>query len=235
MSNPNTTITPDEQRRLEEIAMKKAEIGNYAQKFVLPNAKITAEYGSQFDRHLPYETMTSPTVKQLMGYTSYRNNSPFDRNSGRLMVAAQWKPIEGGSKIAEIARCKSELNELQTYLTQVNTEIEMNVREVVNRAIAKYFIIEKSYKAMFAEAENYQMVKANYLIGKAPIAQLVDAQELYTKAKVEALNSQNEFFKELIWVQRGLVNINWTKADTDAKKWIQKIKDTLPAEADFTL
>lgn len=26
MSNPNTTITPDEQRRLEEIAMKKAEL-----------------------------------------------------------------------------------------------------------------------------------------------------------------------------------------------------------------
>ena len=158
-----------------------------------------------------------------------------DRTYGRVFVAAQWKPIEGGSKFAEIARCKAELNELKAYLDQVHIELEAHVREVINRAIAKYFIIEKSYKAMFAEAENYKVVKAKYLRGQAPIAQLVDAQELYTKAKVEAMNSQNEFFKELIWVQRGIININWTKADDDAKDFIQKIKDTLPAEPDFTL
>ena len=152
-----------------------------------------------------------------------------------MLVAAQWKPIEGGSKIAEIARCKAELNELNAYLTQVNTEIEMHVRETINKAISKYFIIEKSYKAMFAEAENYKAVKAKYLRGKCPITQLVDAQELYTKAKVEAMNAQNEFFKELIWVQRALTNINWTKADKEAKDFVQRIKDELPAEADFTL
>jgi hypothetical protein len=121
------------------------------------------------------------------------------------------------------------------YLDQVNTELEMNVRSVVNRAIAKYFMIEKSYKAMFAEAENYQMVKALYLKGKAPINQLVDAQHLYTKAKVEALNSQNEFFKELLWVQRGLISMNWTKPNEEAKKWINNIPNILPAESDFTL
>ena len=148
---------------------------------------------------------------------------------------AQWKPIEGGTKIAEIARCKSELNELNAYLEQVNTEIEMQIREVVNRAIAKYFVIEKSYKAMFAEAENYQMVKNGYLRGEVPITQLADAQNLYMKAKVEALNSQYEFFKELMWVQRGLVSVNWTKASDDAKAWVKKIPEILPAENDFTL
>ena len=111
----------------------------------------------------------------------------------------------------------------------------MNVREVVNRAIAKYFLIEKSYKAMFAEAENYKMVKANYLKGKTPIAQLIDAQNMYTQSKVDAMNSQYQFFKELLWVQRGLVSINWTKASDRAKKWIKGIPDILPAEADFSL
>ena len=111
----------------------------------------------------------------------------------------------------------------------------MNVREVVNRAIAKYFLIEKSYKSMFAQTENYQRVKAKYLKGEAPIAQLVDAQNLYTHSKVDALNSQYDFFKELLWVQRGLVSINWTKATDKAKKWVQGIPDILPAEQDFTL
>ena len=212
------------------IAMKKAEIGNYVQKFVLPNAMMSLEYGSQFDRSLPYANIGH---HQLAPYgTPWLN---LDKTSGRFLIAAQWKPIEGGTKIAEIARCKSELNELNAYLLQVNTEIEMQVREVVNRAIAKYFVIEKSYKAMFAEGENYQMVKARYLRGEAPVTQLADAQNLYMAAKLDAINSQYEFFKELMWVQRGLVSVNWTKATEDAKKWVKQIPEILPAEDDFSL
>ena len=227
-------LSPETTKLKAAIAMKKAEISNYAQKFVMPNAKLTLEYGSQFDRNLPHAWAGAANQTALMRMNGYYG-SPYDVNSGRVMVAAQWKPIEGGTKIAEIARCKSELNELNMYLDQVNTELEMNVRSVVNRAIAKYFMIEKSYKAMFAEAENYQLVKARYLRGESPINQLVDAQHLYTKAKVEALNSQNEFFKELLWVQRGLVCMNWTKASEEAKNFIKKIPEVLPAEADFSL
>ncbi len=223
-------VSPETTKLRAAIAMKKAEIANYAQKFVLPNAKLSLEFGNQFNRNLPYEFAGHQALAAArIPYIG------LNESSTRFMIAAQWKPIEGGSKIAEIARCKSELNELNAYLTQVNTEIEMNVREVVNRAIAKYFVIEKSYKAMFAELENYKTVKAKYLTGSVPIVQLADAQELYTKAKVEALNSQYDFFKELIWVQRGLVAINWTKASERAKKWIHDIPAILPAEEDFTL
>ena len=231
-------LAPETTKLKAAIAMKKAEIGNYVQKFFMPNAMLSYEYGSQFDRHLPYQTegnlQMAPTYLSSGGLlgTPWLN---LNTTSSRFMIMAQWKPIEGGTKIAEIARCKSELNELNAYLEQVNTEIEMQIREVVNRAIAKYFVIEKSYKAMFAEAENYQMVKNGYLRGEVPITQLADAQNLYMKAKVEALNSQYEFFKELMWVQRGLVSVNWTKASDDAKAWVKKIPEILPAENDFTL
>ena len=99
----------------------------------------------------------------------------------------------------------------------------------------KYFIIEKSYKAMFAQAENYQTVKTKYLLGEVPINQVADAQNLYFAAKIDALNSQYEFFKELVWVQRGLLSINWTKASDEAKNWIKGIPAILPAEEDFAL
>ena len=223
-------LSPETVKLKAAIAMKKAEISNYAQKFIMPNAKLSLEYGTQFDRNLPYYNKL-----YYGGQATYGPWLTLDEHSTRVMVMAQWKPIEGGTKVAEIARCKAELNELNMYLDQVNTELEMNVRSVVNRAIAKYFMIEKSYKAMFAEAENYQMVKARYLRGESPINQVVDAQHLYTKAKVEALNSQNEFFKELLWVQRGLVCMNWTKAHDEAKKWINNIPNVLPAEDDFSL
>ena len=245
-------VAPETAKLRAAIAMKKAEMANYAQKFILPSAKLSLEFTKQFDRDLPYEKSGhypaagyAPLWQMTQG-TPLAPYNPFggsltgpyyglNESSTRLMIAAQWKPIEGGHKIAEIARCKAELNELNAYLAQVHTELEMNVREVVNRAIAKYFLIEKSYKAMFAEAENYQRVKAKYLKGEAPIAQLVDAQDLYMGSKVEAMNSQYNFFKELLWVQRGLVAINWTKAPERAKKWIKAVPDTLPASPDFTL
>ncbi len=231
-------LAPETTKLKAAIAMKKAEISNYAQKFVMPNAKLSLEYGTQFDRHLPYENEGHLQMASTYLSTGGLMGTPWlglDKNSTRVMVAAQWKPIEGGTKIAEIARCKAELNELKAYLEQVNTELEMTVREVVNRAIAKYFIIEKSYKAMFAEAENYQMVKNKYLMGQVPINQVSDAQHLYFSAKIDALNSQYEFFKELMWVQRGLVSVNWTKANERAKNWIKGIPDILPAEEDFSL
>ncbi len=231
-------LAPETTKLKAAIAMKKAEMGNYIQKFVLPNAMMSLEYGSQFDRHLPYETEGNLQMASTYASSGGLLGTPWlnlNTTSGRFLIAAQWKPIEGGTKIAEIARCKAELNELNAYLEQVNTEIEMNVREVVNRAIAKYFIIEKSYKSMFAEGENYQLVKARYLQGKAPITQLADAQNLYFKAKTEALNSQYEFFKELMWVQRGLVSVNWTKAPEEAKRWVKMIPEVLPAEEDFSL
>ena len=72
-------------------------------------------------------------------------------------------------------------------------------------------------------------------MGQVPINQIADAQKLYFDAKLDAMNSQYEFFKELIWVQRGLLSVNWTKASDNAKKWINDIPKILPAEEDFTL
>jgi len=287
-------ISPETVKLKAAIAMKKVEIGNYAQKFFLPNAKISLERSHQFNRSLPYENAGHNQLKAVTasakaneaqargmqtaqtnaaaaaaaaggmetqaGQTAYAqtlwtgtsqavgagaqafaNNwatSPWlslDKDSTRLLIAAEWKPIEGGHKIAEIARCKSELNELKAYLEEVNSEIEMKVRSVVNNAIAKYFMIEKSYKAMFAQSENYQTVKAKYLLGEVPINQIADAQQLYFDAKIDSMNSQYEFFKELIWVQRAMLSVNWAKAPEKAKKWIEKVPDILPPEDDFTL
>ena len=267
-------LSPETTKLKAAIAMKKAEMSNYGQKFFMPNAKMSLEYQTQFGRNLPYEeaghnqlkganvgaksavgaakgyekaggTAETPSIPAAVGaaqgsYLGYLQGlgSPYlglDQQSFRFFIGAQWKPIEGGHKIAEIARCKSELNELNAYLEEVNTEIEMQVRSVVNRAISKYFMIEKSYKAMFAEGENYDMVKAKYLRGEVSVTQLADAHDLYFKAKTDAINSQYDFFKELIWVQRGLLSVNWTQATDEARKWIDNVPVILPAEPDFNL
>ena len=168
-------LSPETTKLKAAIAMKKAEMANYAQKFILPNAKLTWETSQQITRALPYENYLSGNIPGVAGMKQLRGtpmlggdggSNVLDRDYQRLFIAAQWKPFEGGKKIAEIARCKAELNELKTYLEQVNTEIEYNIRSVVNRAIAKYVSIERAYKAKFAQGENYKITKQKYLMGK---------------------------------------------------------------------
>ena len=233
-------LSPETTKLKAAIAMKKAEMANYAQKFILPNAKLTWEASHQFDRALPYYDYLVGNIpnqlgmKQLRQMHGYGTNA-LDRDSQRFMIAAQWKPFEGGKKIAEIARCKAELNELKAYLEEVNTEIEYNIRSVVNRAIAKYLSIERAYKAKFAQGENYKIVKQKYLMGKVDISQAVDSLELEHHAKIMASNAHNEFFKELVWLQRGLVSVNWLNANKDAKAFIQRLKDELATDADVNV
>ena len=38
-------------------------------------------------------------------------------------------------------------------------------KDMINKAIAEYFSIEKNYKAMYAAQENYEAVKEKYLRG----------------------------------------------------------------------
>ena len=153
----------------------------------------------------------------------------------KLGIYAQWKLFEGGSKFAEIGRINEELKELNAHELSVKLTLQEKVRSVVNKALAAYFSIEKDYKATFAAKENYERVKADYLANKVPITQLLDAQSTYFNSKLKAANSQNEFFKQLVWVQRALCSINWTKATPEAKAWIEKVKTDLVAMPDITL
>ena len=56
-------LSPETTKLKAAIAMKKAEMGNYAQKFLLPNAKMSLEYGTMYDRMLPYEDSAHNQLK----------------------------------------------------------------------------------------------------------------------------------------------------------------------------
>ena len=214
--------------------MKKTEMGMYIQKFVLPDAKLQVEYttlpGRQYASELPTLSLGplgSLPLSDVLGHAN-KDNVYFG-------LFAQWKPIEGGTKFAEIARTKAELNELQKYEDEVKTQLEEEIRMIVNRALAGYFSIDKNYRAMFAAQENYQRVKAQYLAGKIPVSQLTDSQAVYLESKEKALNSQYVFFKEVVWVQRGICAVDWEKAPQQAHDFIKKLRSTLSYQEDITL
>lgn len=216
------------------IKMKDYEKKMYYQKFVLPDAKISLDYTSQFDREftspvtLPVQDMREPAGTPFTLPSSNPTN-------GRLGVYAVWRPIEGGSKIAEIQRIKTESEELNRYMDEVKTSLEEHIRHTINKALSAYFSIDKNYKAMFAAKENYLDVKAKYHNGKVEITQLIDAQDTYFASKLMAENSQYVFFKELVWVQRAICSVNWTKATQRSRDWIDKIKTELVEMHDITL
>lgn len=226
-------VAPELAKLKAAIKMKDYEMNMYYQKFILPDAKLSLAYTSLINRSFAGEPTVGP-IMTPMGPLSATMGRPNATNL-QLGVFAQWKPFEGGSKIAEIARIRAEREELQRYQDEVKTELEKQIRETVNKALAAYFSIEKNYKAMYASGENYYYVKDMYLKGEAPIAQVIDAQKIYLDSKVTAMNSQYEFFKELMWVQRGICAVNWTQATPEAKAFIQSIKDKLEKKSDITL
>ena len=227
------------------IAMKKNERSMYVQKFILPDAKVSYQYQTLMGREygkdgsllagLPAAYVSAmPSLQVLqkgLTYDALHSGTSYSR----FGIFAQWKPIEGGTKIAEIQRINEEIKQLNTQEMAIKTTLEEHIRQVVNKALSCYFSIEKDYKAMFAAKENYEKVKADYLQNKVQIAQVLDAQKTYFDSKAAAANAQNDFFKQLVWVQRGICSVNWTKADPSAKDWIKKVKTELVALPDIQL
>lgn len=226
-------VAPELAKLKAAIKMKDYERNMYYQKFILPDAKLTYTYTSLIDRKYTSD-MTIPLYTPMTGLTAVPLGHANPTN-GQLGIFAQWKPFEGGTKIAEIMRIDAEKKELQRYQDEAKTEIELQVRDIINRAIASYFSIEKNYKAMYTSEENYNAVKKKYLRGEAPIAQMIDAQTMYLDAKLAAANSQNKFFQQLVWVQRAICAVNWSVADEDSKKFIQSVKDSLEKKGDIAL
>lgn len=221
--------------------MKQYEMAMYYQKFFLPDAKFAMTYTSlmnrEFAKDMPYLPVSpSPgmgsAIAHSTNWTSLNALRP-DATNLQMGVFAQWKPIEGGTKIAEIARLKAEIQELERYDAEVRTSIEEHVRGTINKALAAYFSIEKNYKAMSASGENFKKVQEMYLKGDISITHILDAQDAYKTSKVKAMNSQYVFFKELVWVQRAICAVDWAKATPEAKKFIQTVKEVLPKKSDI--
>ena len=226
-------VAPELAKLKAAIKMKDYERNMYLQKFILPDAKLSYTYTSLINREYtrPMSVSLSGLGMSLPPVTIPNANA----THGLFGIFAQWKPFEGGTKIAELMRIDAEKKELQRYEDEAKTEIELRVRDVINKAIAAYFSIEKNYKAMYTSEENYKEVKKNYLMGDVPIAQLIDAQQMYMDSKLAAANSQNKFFQQLVWVQRALCSVNWATADEDSQKFIQSIKDKLEKKSDIAL
>lgn len=223
--------------------MKQYEMAMYYQKFFLPDAKATLTYTSlmnrEFAKDMPYLPVSpnkayGPSIANgtIGSWTSLNALRP-DATNLCFGVFAQWKPIEGGTKFAEIARLKAEVQELERYDAEVKTSIEEHIRGTINKALAGYFSIEKNYKAMYASGENFKKVQDMYLKGDIAITHILDAQDAYKASKIKAMNSQYVFFKELVWVQRAICAVDWAKATPEAKQFIQKVKDTLPKRSDI--
>ncbi len=224
-------VAPELSKLKAATKMKDYERNMYYQKFILPDAKLTYTYTSLMGREFTRPMSVALPVPGVPPVIIPSSNS----TNGQLGVFAQWKPFEGGTKVAEIMRIDAEKKELLRYQDEAKTEIERQIRDIINRAIASYFSIEKNYKAMYASEENYLEVKKNYLMGEVPIAQLIDAQHLYLDSKLAAMNSQNKFFQQLVWVQRAICSVNWASANDDSKKFIQSIKDNLEKKSDIAL
>ncbi len=227
-------VSPELAKLRAAIKMKDYELGMYVQKFFLPDAKLSLEYTNLMNPSYTGDIKLLQPVGAGGAHVPVALGHPDDTN-WKLGVFAKWTPFEGGTKFAEISRIKAERAELERYADEVKTSIDAHVRETINRAVAAYFSIEKHYKAMYTANESYLTMKDLYLNNKITMAQLLDSQKIYLDSKAHALNSQYDFFKELLWVQRGICAVNWSKASPEAKEFILGLKEKLGEHKDINI
>ena len=227
-------VSPELAKLRAAIKMKDYEMGMYVQKFILPDAKLSLEYTSLMDAKYAKDVRIYQPLGPGGSHIPVNMGHPNATNL-KFGIFAQWKPIEGGTKFAEIARVKAERDELHRYEDSVKLELEARIRSVINKAIAEYFSIEKNYKAMYAAQENYEDVKQKYLKGESGIAQLIDAEDVYLDSKLMALNSQYEFLEQLVWVQRSICAVNWVNATPEARNFIKSVKEKIEKRGDIQL
>lgn len=228
-------VSPELAKLKAATKIKDYEMAMYYQKFILPDAKLNLTYTSLINREFAkVNQLPAYDLRSLAaGRHDFITIPNADPTNLQLGIFAQWKPIEGGTKIAEIARLKAEKDELLRYQEEARTSIERQLRGTINKALSGYFGIEKNYKAMSASSENYKKVQAMYLKCSAPIEQMLDAQQIYKQSKVKALNSQYVFFKELVWVQRAICAVDWSKATPEAQQFIKNVKEQLEKSHDI--
>ncbi len=227
-------VAPELAKLRAATKMKDYELRMYIQKFFLPDAKVTLEYSNLINPEYAGDVKIMQPLGPGGSHVPVSMGHPRS-TSMRLGVFAQWTPIEGGSKFAEIARVKAERQELQRYTDEVKHSMEAHVRETINKAVSAYFSIEKFHKAMSASNESYYKIKDKYLHDEASMAQVLDSQKAYMDAKAGALNSQYVFFKELVWVQRAIGSVNWATAPKDAQDFIFGLKEKLGEHKDIKL
>ena len=153
-----------------------------------------------------------------------REGTPLDDTDWGVGVFARIPLFEGGKTAARAGRLEQELSKLQIDRNAVAEAIIQDVLAAINVTRASYPSITLTRQAAETARKNLALVTDSYLHGIKTIIDLLDAQNQYLNAELDAANAVYNFLIDFMGVQRALGEFIIFMPEGQRQEWMKRAR-----------
>ena len=153
-----------------------------------------------------------------------RSHAPIDDTDWAIGVFARIPLFEGGKQVAKAKRLEKELSRLKIDKNSLIEAITQNVFSAINKTRASYPSISLTREAEEAAKKNLDLVTDAYIHGIKNIIDLLDAQNQYLNARLDAANAVYNFLIDFMGVQRAMGEFFILMPDDMKLEWLKRAK-----------
>ncbi len=174
----------------------------------------TMAFGAAYD--YPIETVNPGDPLPIPGVEI--NNNPTWNAGFNVSIPL----LAGGSRKFQKDKAKVSLYQLQYQQKDVNNMLEVQVRANMEKVNASYNTIRLTKSAAASAENNIEIVTNLYQSGQVDIITLVDAQNSFLGAQLNATNAAYQFMIDFIALQRSIGNYTFLATDEQRAEFIQR-------------
>ena len=182
-------------RNLPEIKQIEASMGaqersllSQQRAFYLPTVALSGQYDYPIDNS---------------GYPE--GVVPFDvKPTYNAALSLQLPIFQGNSRRRQKEQTQIGVFQLQDQLANLKNNLELQVRSNMETAGASFSNLELSREAAEAANKNFEIAQNSYQQGLLNITSLIDAQNAYLSAKINATNAAYTFTSDFLAVERSI-------------------------------
>jgi outer membrane protein TolC len=143
-----------------------------------------------------------------------------DRNEWTATIQASVPLFEGGGRLADVARAKSQLRQLRETRRRAAQWIEQETRTVLYALQSSHPNIGLSRTAADRAHKNLDVVRKKYAQGAVSILDLLDAQNQVLTQDQAAAIAVYTYLQDLVQFQRAISWFEWMQADPAKKEFV---------------
>ncbi len=156
-----------------------------------------------------------------------REPSTLDDTDWSVGIFARIPLFEGGKTLSRLRRLEKEVSKLRTDRDAGAEVIVQQVLAAINKTRASYPSISLTRDAEESARKNLNLVIDSYIHGIKTIIDVLDAQNQYLKARLDAANAVYDFLIDYMGVQRAIGQFSVFMPPDMRKQWIDEVTSAL--------
>ncbi len=122
-----------------------------------------------------------------------QNNPYGDRENAYVGVQLRWQIWHWGQRFDQISAAKAQVLAQEAALRELKSQVALEVRQALLRLVAAKDRLRVAQKAVALAEENYRLNVARYQEQLATSTDVLDAEEMLTRARVDYVNALADY------------------------------------------